>query len=101
MNNPQISIVAALGRTTRAIGKNNQLLWKIPEDLQRFKKLTTDHHIIMGRKTFESIGRLLPNRANIVVTRNNAFQPAGVLVTHSLKDAIKKAGENEKDEIFI
>lgn len=69
MNNTRISIVAAVGRN-RELGKDNKLLWNIPEDLKRFKEITSGHPIIMGRKTFESIGRPLPNRTNIVVSRD-------------------------------
>lgn len=58
-----------------AIGKDNQLLWHLPKDLQRFKKLTTGHHVLMGRKTFESIGKALPNRTNLVVSRTPFFAP--------------------------
>ena len=98
---PKISLIAAIGKTTRAIGKNNQLLWKIPEDLQRFKKLTSGHPIIMGRKTFESIGRPLPNRTNIVVTRNKNFTANGCIIVNSLESALEKAGETNREEIFI
>ncbi len=65
----KISIIAAIGKN-RELGKDNKLLWHIPEDLKRFKKLTENHAVIMGRKTFESIGRPLPNRLNIVITRD-------------------------------
>lgn len=97
----KISIIAAIGKTTRAIGKNNQLLWKIPEDLKRFKALTSGHLIIMGRKTFESIGRPLPNRTNIIITRNKNFTATGCLIFNSLETALKKAGEADNQEIFI
>jgi len=98
---PRISIIAALGTETNAIGKDNKLLWHIPKDLERFKKLTTGHPIIMGRKTFESIGRVLPDRTNIIITRNKHFQADNCVVTHSLKDALEEAREREKKEIFI
>ncbi len=99
---PKISIIAAIGKN-RALGKNNHLLWKISSDLRRFRRLTTDHVVIMGRKTFESIGRPLPNRLNIVLTSNPKFSPksGGVMVVHSVKEALEEARKHEKDEIFI
>lgn len=108
MNKPQISIVVAIGNGQRwkgALGKDGKLLWHIPEDLQRFKRITLDHPIIMGRKTFESIvailGKPLPQRTNIVVTRDPAWQYEGVLVAHSLEEAIERAKELDQEEIFI
>ena len=71
----------------RGIGINNTLPWKLPEDLAHFKRLTTGHAIIMGRKTYESIGRPLPNRRNIVITRNPDWSADGVETVHSLDDA--------------
>jgi len=88
MTKPIISIVAAIGRN-RELGKNNKLLWNIPEDLKRFKAITTGHPVIMGRKTFESIGRPLPNRLNIVITRDPNFKPDGVIICHSLAEALE------------
>lgn len=80
------------------IGKNNALPWHLPADLKYFKALTTGHTIIMGRKTFESIGRALPNRRNIVITRQDLeFQDAEV--THSLESAISLC--NEGDDVFV
>lgn len=96
----QISIIAAIDEN-RGIGKDNSLLWHIPEDLKRFKELTTGHPIIMGRKTYESIGKLLPGRVNIIVTRNKKYKASGCLLSNSLKSAINKAREKEKTEIFI
>ncbi len=87
------------------IGKNNQLLWHIPDDLKRFKQLTLGHPVIMGRKTFasilESLGKPLPGRTNIVITRDTAWAHEGVTVTHSLEEALAKASEIDKEEIFI
>ena len=100
MKRPRISIIAAIGKN-RELGKDNRLLWHISEDLKRFKKLTTGHPIIMGRKTFDSIGRVLPDRVNVVVTRDESFKQDDALVCHSLKDAIEKAETIENDEIFI
>lgn len=85
----------------RAIGKDNQLLWHIPEDLKRFKELTTDHTVIMGENTYRSIGRPLPNRKNIVVTLDESFVASGCLMAHSINEALQRARENEKDEVFI
>lgn len=100
MTKPRISIIAAIGRQNELGGKNN-LLWRIPEDLKRFKALTSGHPIIMGRKTYESIGRPLPNRENIVITRNKDFRPEGVVVVCSVEEALTKAREKEKEEIFV
>ena len=97
---PKISIISAIAKN-RAVGKKNKLLWHIGEDLKRFKKLTTGRPVIMGRKTFESIGGALPHRTNIVVTHHEHFKVSGVVVAHSLKDAIKAAESVEDDEIFI
>ena len=95
-----ISLIATMDEK-RGIGKNNQLLFRIPEDLQRFRKLTLNHPIIMGRKTYESIGRPLPNRTNIVITKDTNFHVAGCIVTHSMEEAMTKAGEHDKEEIFV
>jgi dihydrofolate reductase len=101
MNQAKISIVAAIGSGNRALGKDNKLIWAIPADLKRFKQLTTGHPIIMGRKTFESIGRPLPNRTNIIITRNADYKIDGCLITNSLEAAISKAREIDQQEIFI
>jgi dihydrofolate reductase len=71
------------------IGVNNTLPWHLPEDLKRFRALTTGHHIIMGRKTYESLGRLLPNRTSVIVTKNPEYQVTGALIASSLDSAIK------------
>ena len=97
---PIISIIAAIGEN-RELGKNNKLLWDIPEDLQRFKHLTQGHPIIMGRTTFESIGRPLPGRTNIVITRTKDYKPEGCVVCHSVTDALSQADNIDTDEIFI
>lgn len=103
--NPTISIIAAVGKNTRAIGKKNGLIWKIEGDLPRFKKLTTGHPIIMGRNTFLSIGRPLPDRLNIVLTFNQDEKIPGCVMAHSLDDAIeiakKDVEQSGKKEIFI
>ena len=101
MEKPIISLVVAMSKQTRAIGKNNDLLWKIPRDLKHFKEVTLGHPMIMGRATFDSIGRVLPNRASIVVTRNKGWSHEGVLVCHSLGEALEKAKEIDTEEITI
>ncbi len=100
MNNPKISLIAAIGKN-RELGKDNQLLWKIPDDLKRFKDVTAHHTIIMGSKTFESIGRPLPARTNIVITKKLDYQAPGCIVVNSIDDALSRASEIEKSEIFI
>ena len=94
---PSIKLIVATD-LSRGIGKANQLPWHLPEDLAHFKKLTTSHSIIMGRNTYDSIGRPLPNRQNIVITRNNDWYKEGVDVANSLDDALKQAKDTE---IFI
>lgn len=92
-----ISIIAAIDKK-RGLGKDNKLLWHLPSDLKRFKALTTGHSVIMGRKTFESIGKALPNRTNIVITSQKDFKPQDTIITSSFEDALGKAGEGE---IFV
>ena len=91
MASAKVSIIAAMNEGDRAIGCEGKLLWKISPDLKRFKELTTGHPIIMGRKTFESIGRVLPNRTNIVITRNPEYKAEGAIVVGSLEEALQKA----------
>ena len=85
----------------RVIGKNNALIWHLPADLKRFKALTTGHVIIMGRKTFESIGRPLPNRTTIVISRQQDLKIEGVILAHSVEEAILKAKSISRGDIFI
>jgi dihydrofolate reductase len=85
---PQLTIVVAWD-SARGIGIDNQLPWRLPEDLAHFKRVTSGHAIIMGRKTFDSIGRPLPNRRNIVITRNAGWTADGVQVAHSLAEALR------------
>ena len=84
----KLAIITAVARNG-VIGRDNQLPWRLSEDLKRFRALTTGHHIIMGRKTYESLGRLLPDRTTVIVTRNMNYQVAGALVAHSLQDAMR------------
>lgn len=96
----RVSIVVAASENG-AIGKDNQLLWHLPDDLKRFKKLTLGHPIIMGRKTYESIGKPLPSRPSIVVTHSDEFRSTGVLVAHSLEQALEIARTLDEEEAFI
>src|SRR5258706_11163097 len=96
-----ISAIAIISKN-RGLGLENHLLFHIPGELPRLKKITMGHPIIMGRKTYESIGRPLPGRTNIVITRDSTFQIEGVEVVHSLPDALDRAkGAPGFDEIFI
>jgi len=94
----RVSIVAALARN-RAIGRNNTMPWRLPEDLKRFKCLTLGHAVIMGRKTFESIGSALPDRNNIVITHARDWSPSGCVVVHSLEAALTAGVES--GEAFV
>jgi len=85
-----ITIIAAVA-ANNALGKDNQLIWHLPADLKRFKKVTSNHHIIMGRKTYESLGKPLPNRVNIIITRNLNYVAEGCIVVNSLSEAIEAA----------
>lgn len=93
-----ISIVVAIAENN-AIGKNNLLLWHLPADLKHFKQVTTGHTIVMGRKTYDSIGKPLPNRRNIVVTRQKELQIPGAEVSGSLEEALALCAAEE--EVFI
>ncbi|WBV59819.1 dihydrofolate reductase [Chryseobacterium camelliae] len=93
------TIVVAMGENNE-IGFENQLLWHLPKDLKHFKDLTSGHPIIMGRKTYESIGKPLPNRTNIVVSRQKDWFEEGILIVGSLKEAVKFAKKID-EEVFI
>ena len=93
-----ITLIAAHDKN-QLIGGENKLLWHLPKDLMRFKKLTSGHPIIMGRKTYESIGRPLPNRHNVVVTRNAHLKISGVDVTNSIESALGIC--KNSDTVFI
>lgn len=94
-----ISIIAAIGKNNE-LGKENKLLWSLPADMKHFKEITSGHTVIMGQKTFESIGRPLPNRKNIVVTRNKDFSADGVEISYSLEDTLNKFIDTE-EEVFV
>ncbi len=104
-HNTEVVIVVGMGHKTRVIGKDNMLLWHVSEDLKRFKELTIKHPIIMGRKTFESVlkilGKPLPGRTNIVITRNTEYEAEGATVATSLQDALQIATKENPAEIHI
>jgi len=85
----KLSIIVAIAQDG-VIGVNNTLPWHLPEDLKRFKALTMGHHIVMGRKTYDSLGRLLPGRTTVIVTRNQNYHVEGALIAHSLPEALSK-----------
>ena len=95
---PRVSLIVAMARN-RVIGINNTLPWHLPADLKHFKALTMGHHIVMGRKTYESIGKPLPGRTSVVVTRNRELKIDGCVMSGSLQEAIAACGSDE--EIFI
>lgn len=94
----QTTIVVAVS-ANNAIGKDNQLLWHLPADLKHFKNITSGHTIVMGRKTYDSIGKPLPNRRNIVITRQTGLQLAGIEVVNSLEEAMNLC--KDKEQVFI
>jgi dihydrofolate reductase len=98
IHDPRISIIVAMARN-RIIGANGVIPWHLPEELKRFKSVTMGHHIIMGRKTWESIGRPLPGRTSVIVTRQRDYRAPGAKVVHSLDDAI--AACSGDTEIFV
>ena len=97
---PQVIGIAAVARN-RVIGAGNDIPWRIPEDWARFKRLTTGHVLIMGRKTYDSIGRPLPGRTTIVVTRDPDWQADGVLVARDLDEAFATANELAPEQVFV
>lgn len=109
----KISLIAAIAEKNRVIGKGNQLIWKIPEDLKRFREITSGHPVIMGRKTYESIGRHLPDRTSIIITREKNYNPHKfsncsncddfrIKICNSLEEALRLAqGKQNDNEIFI
>jgi dihydrofolate reductase len=93
-----ITLIAAVAENN-ALGKDNQLLWHLPDDFKRFKNITSGHHIIMGRKTFESFPKPLPNRTHVIITRQKDYQPEGCLIVDSFAKAISVCPKDE--ELFI
>lgn len=104
MTDPSIALIAAVARNG-VIGRDNKLLWRLRSDLRRFRRLTIGRPVIMGRKTYESIGKPLPERIVIVVTRDPGFSPEGVTVAHSLQDALAEgrrvARDRELSEVMV
>ncbi|MFI5265277.1 MAG: dihydrofolate reductase [Candidatus Levyibacteriota bacterium] len=101
----KISMIAAIGEN-RELGKDNKLLFQIPEDMKMFREVTRGHPVIMGRKTAEHLVQFytkgpLPGRLNIVITRDRTFELDGFTIVHSMEDAIEEAEEFENEEIFI
>ena len=95
-----ISAIVAVSRNG-VIGKDNQIPWYLPEDLKFFKRTTLDHHILMGRKNYQSIGKPLPKRTNVVITRDPYFVSTGCVVVHSIEEALQVAHDNGETEAFI
>ena len=95
----KITLVAAIA-SNNVIGKENSLPWNIPEDLKRFKQMTSGHTILMGRKTFDSIGRPLPNRQNIVMTKDENFKKEGIKVINDFDEALELIKES-KEDVFV
>ncbi len=94
-----ISIIAAIGNNNE-LGKKNTLLWDMPADMKHFRETTKGHTVIMGQKTFESIGRPLPNRKNIVLTRDSSFKAEGVEISKSLEETLDSF-KNSYEEVFV
>ena len=94
-----ITIIAAIANNN-ALGLNNKLIWHLPEDLKRFKRVTTGHHVIMGRKTFESLGKPLPNRTTIIITRNKNYKANNCIIVNSLDEALEKAKQDKNPYIL-
>lgn len=93
-------VMIAAAAENNALGKNNQMVWHLPNDFKRFKTLTSGHYIIMGRKTFESLAKPLPNRTHVVISRQKGYQPEGCLVVDSMEKAIEKCPKNETSYII-
>ena len=95
-----ISAIAAIS-SNRVIGKDNQIPWYLPADLKFFMQTTQHHHVLMGRKNYQSIGKPLPRRTNVIITRDPFFVSTGCVVVHSIEEALQVAYENEEQEAFI
>ena len=96
----RVSLIAAMARN-RVIGRDNRLPWRLPPDLRRFKELTLGHALLVGRKTFESIGRPLPGRDMIVLSRRQGYAPEGVRVARSVQEALDLARDAGESELFV
>ena len=97
-DSPRLSIIVAMSRN-RVIGSKGAIPWRLPGELKRFRAITMGHHLIMGRRTWESIGRPLPGRTSVIVTRQSGYRASGAMVAHSLDEAI--AACRGDDEIFV
>jgi dihydrofolate reductase len=95
---PCLSIIVAMAKN-RVIGANGTIPWHLPNELKLFKRVTMGHHIVMGRKTYESIGKLLPGRTSVIVTRQANYRVEGAIIAHSLPEAVAACGRD--DEIFV
>lgn len=95
-----ISCIVACAKNN-VIGKDNKMPWHLPADLAYFKKITSGHHIVLGRKNFESIGRPLPNRTNVIITRDKEFACSNCVVAYSIEEALSIAHKNGEEEVFI
>ncbi|UPZ17197.1 dihydrofolate reductase [Flavobacterium humidisoli] len=93
-------IIIAAAAENNALGKNNELVWHLPNDFKRFKSLTTGHHIIMGRKTFESFPKPLPDRVHVVISRQENYKPEGCIVVDSIEKAIAICPENDDSYVI-
>ncbi len=93
-------IMIAAAAENNALGKNNELVWHLPNDFKRFKSLTTGHHIIMGRKTFESFPKPLPNRVHVIITRQENYQPEGCIVVDSIEKAIAACPDDDDSYVI-
>lgn len=96
---PEVTMIAAAAENN-ALGKDNDLVWHLPDDFKRFKELTTGHHIIMGRKTFETFPKPLPNRTHIVITRKKNYEKEGAIVVNSLEKALELAKDDPQPFII-
>jgi len=98
----KVSIIVAIAGSKRVIGKEGNMPWNIPEELKRFREITMGHPIIMGRKTHKSIGKALPGRTNIIITRDSVYTAEGCIVVDSLEKALQRAKLSRgNDEIFV
>lgn len=92
-------ILIAAASENNALGKNNQLIWHLPDDFKRFKQLTTGHYIVLGRKTFESFPKPLPNRTHVIITRQKNYKAEGCIIVNSVSEALQSVPEDET--VFI
>lgn len=97
----KISLIAAMTPGNHVIGKDGGIPWKLSSDMKRFKELTTGQTIVMGRNTYESIGRPLPNRVNIVITRNRDYSAEGCIIAHDIEESIKLAREIDTTNLMV